>query len=410
MDTDKKLKIALIVKWHSEKVGYAPNCLSRELAEQGHDVHIFTTKYQTYFSHPNYNEIYGKYLGPNILPEGTFKDGNVTIHRLPSWRFGNIIWINGIWKVLSKVKPDIVQSFDINEPHTVKLALYNRFFNYKLFTANHFILISFRLLGAWKKLDFKKRMYVLFMFKLPGSIIRRVSKKCYAVTKDAKSLAHLFFGFKHNEVEVSTLGVDTKLYYPAEANEVKRIELRNSLAIHTDETVCVFSGKITEEKSPQVLAQAIQILRAKGKKYTAIFIGSGELKDKIKEYDFCRVIDFVPSQELAAYYRAADIAVWPRSVTTSMLDAAACGLPVIVSDQVAAYTIYNQNEVNYQTQPNILAEKYSTNNAEALANELLKLQDSGFRKEIGTIVYQRVEQYSSWKAIANKRLIDYRNL
>jgi glycosyltransferase involved in cell wall biosynthesis len=93
-----------------------------------------------------------------------------------------------------------------------------------------------------------------------------------------------------------------------------------------------------------------------------------------------------------------------------MLDAAACGLPVIVSDQVAAYTIYNQNEVNYQTQPNILAEKYSTNNAEALANELLKLQDSGFRKEIGTIVYQRVEQYSSWKAIANKRLIDYRNL
>ncbi len=410
MDTDKKLKIALIVKWHSEKVGYAPNCLSRELAEQGHDVHIFTTKYQTYFSHPNYHEIYGKYLGPNILSEGTFKDGNVTIHRLPSWRFGNIIWINGIWKVLTQVNPDIVQSFDINEPHTVKLALFHRFFSYKLFTANHFILISFRLLGAWKKLDFKKRMYILFMFKLPGSIIRSVSKKCYAVTKDAKSLAHLFFGFKYNQVEVSTLGVDTKLYYPADSNDAKRIELRNSLAINADEKVCVFSGKITEEKSPQVLAQAIQILRAQGKKYMAIFIGSGELKDKVKEYDFCRVIDFVPSQELADYYRASDIAVWPRSVTTSMLDAAACGLPVVVSDQVAAYTLFNQNEVNYQTQPNILAAKYYTNNAEALANELLKLQDTGLRKEIGTIVYQRVEKYSSWKAIANKRLIDYRNL
>ena len=58
MDTPKKLKIALIVKWHSEKVGYAPNCLSRAFLDQGHEVHIFTTKYQAYFSHPNYKEIY----------------------------------------------------------------------------------------------------------------------------------------------------------------------------------------------------------------------------------------------------------------------------------------------------------------------------------------------------------------
>ncbi len=401
------MKIVFIVKWYTPGFGYITNCLSKEFASMGHEVHIFTTKYQSYWNHPRYSEIYEKYQGPNILTEGTFPDGKVTIHRLPSWRFGNIIWINGIWKALKLIKPDVIQSFDINEPHTVKLALYHRFFNYKLFTANHFILISFRLLGAWKKLDFKKRMYVLFMFKLPGSIIRRVSKKCYAVTKDAKSLAHLFFGFKYNEVEVSTLGVDTKLYYPAGADDQKRIELRNLLGIPNEEILCVFSGKITEEKSPQILAQAVQLLRKQGKKYTAIFIGSGELKDKIKEFNFCKVIDFVPSQELADYYRAADIAVWPRSVTTSMLDAAACGLPVIVSDQVGAYTIYNNNEVNYQTQPNILAAKYSTNNAEALANELLKLQDYDIRKEIGTIVYQRVELYSSWKAIANKRIIDY---
>jgi hypothetical protein len=84
MEIPNRLKIALIVKWHSEKVGYAPNCLSRALADQGHEVHIFTTKYQTYFSHPNYKEIYQKYLGPNILSEGEFMDGDVHVHRLPS--------------------------------------------------------------------------------------------------------------------------------------------------------------------------------------------------------------------------------------------------------------------------------------------------------------------------------------
>lgn len=411
MESAKKLKIALIVKWHSEKVGYAPNCLSRAFVEQGHEVHIFTTKYQTYFSHPNYKEIYEKYLGPNILSEGEFKDGDVFVHRLPSWKFGNIIWINSIWKTLKKVQPDIVQSFDINEPHTVKLALFSRFFKYKLFTANHFILISFRLLGGWKKLDFKKRWYIRLMFRIPGMIIRGVSKKCYAVTKDAKKLATLFFAFKPQQVEVSTLGVDTKLYHPISSDDIQiRKNIRERLNFADDEIVCVFSGKITEEKSPMVLAEAIQLLRAQHKKYSALFIGSGELINQVKEFPNCTVLNFVPSQELADYYRASDIAVWPRSVTTSILDAAACALPVVISDQVFAYTTYLQNDVEYQHQPNILAAKYLTNNAQDLSSELLKLEDGSLRSRIGNIVQQRVELNSSWKAIAQKRLNDYLSL
>lgn len=410
MEQAKKLKIVLIVKWHSEKVGYAPNCLSKELAEQGHELHIFTTKYQTYFSHPNYDEIYKKYLGPNILTEGKFMDGPVTIHRLPSWRFGNIIWINGIWKALREVNPDIIQSFDINEPHTVKLALYHRFFNYKLFTANHFILISFRLLGNWKKLDFKKRIYVRWMFKLPGSIIRRVSKKCYAVTRDAKALAHLFFGFKYNEVEVSTLGVDTRLYFPVYADDANRQKLREELGFTKEDIVCVFSGKITQEKSPLVLAEAIAKLNEQGKNYKAIFIGSGELAPDIQRFANCKHINFVPSHELANYYRAADIAVWPRSVTTSILDAAACALPVVISDDVAAYQLYNNDAKEYSLSPNIIAAKYQTNNVADLVTKLLTLENRDLRIEIGNKVQVRIEKNSSWKAIAQKRLHDYLNL
>lgn len=405
------MKIVFVVKWYTPGFGYITNSLSQELVSLGHEVHIFTTKYQSYWNHPNYSEIYEKYQGPNILKEGVFEDSGVTIHRLPSLRFGNIIWINGLWKALKNVNPDVVQSFDINEPHTVKLALYHRFFNYKLFTANHFILISFRLLGGWKKLDFKKRLYVRLMFRLPGNIIRRVSKKCYAVTRDAKMLAHLFFGFNYDEVEVSTLGVDTALYYPLNVNEEEtRKSIREEHAINPNDVLCVFSGKITEEKSPLVLAEAIQKLREMGKNYTALFIGSGELKTRITDFPNCKVVDFVPSQRLSDYYRASDIAVWPRSVTTSILDAAACALPVIVSDQVFAYAVYDNNEVDYQTQPNILAAKYETNNADQLVLELLKLESAETRKHIGDVVFQRVERHSSWSAIAKKRIFDYQNL
>lgn len=405
------MKIVFIVKWYTPGFGYITNSLSQELSSNGHDVHIFTTKYQSYWNHPQYKEIYEKYQGPNILSEGEFKDGNVTVHRLPSWRFGNIIWINSIWKTLKKVQPDIVQSFDINEPHTVKLAMFARFFKYKLFTANHFILISFRLLGGWKKLDFKKRWYIRLMFRVPGMIIRRVSKKCYAVTKDAKKLATLFFAFKPNQVEVSTLGVDTKLYHPLTSDDIViRDKIRAQLGFSDQDIICVFSGKITEEKSPLILAEAIKVLRSKGKHYSALFIGSGELKDKVAAYENCKVLNFVPSHELADYYRASDIAVWPRSVTTSILDAAACALPVIISDQVFAYTTFVQNDVEYQHQPNILAAKYNTNSVDDLVTQLLKLEGPDTRNHIGEVVSARVDQYSSWKAIAAKRLYDYKNL
>ncbi len=404
------MKIVFIVKWYTPGFGYITNCLSKEFESLGHEVHIFTTKYQSYWNHPQYAEIYEKYQGPNILTEGKFMDGPITIHRLPSWRFGNIIWINGLWKALKQVNPDIVQSFDINEPHTVKLAIYHRFFNYKLFTANHFILISFRLLGNWKKLDFKKKMYVRWMFKLPGSIIRRVSKKCYAVTRDAKALAHLFFGFKYNEVEVSTLGVDTRLYFPVYADDANRLQLRKELSFTDDDIVCVFSGKITQEKSPIVLAEAIAKLNEQGKNYKAIFIGSGELAPDIQRFANCMHINFVPSNELANYYRAADIAVWPRSVTTSILDAAACALPVIISDDVAAYQLYNNEAKVYSLSPNIIASKYHTNNVDDLVSKLLSLENKDLRTEIGKIVQARIDKYSSWKAIAQKRLHDYLNL
>jgi hypothetical protein len=92
------------------------------------------------------------------------------------------------------------------------------------------------------------------------------------------------------------------------------------------------------------------------------------------------------------------------------LDAAACALPVIISDQVFAYTTYLQNDVEYQHQPNILAAKYKTNNVDDLVAELLKLEDPSYRKHIGDVVNVRVDEHSSWKAIAAKRLNDYRNL
>ena len=39
-------------------------------------------------------------------------------------------------------------------------------------------------------------------------------------------------------------------------------------------------------------------------------------------------------RQLSAHYRAADIGIWPRQESMSMIDAASSGVPLIVSDKI----------------------------------------------------------------------------
>jgi glycosyltransferase involved in cell wall biosynthesis len=47
-------------------------------------------------------------------------------------------------------------------------------------------------------------------------------------------------------------------------------------------------------------------------------------------------IDAVPNKELHEYYSAADVGVWPLQCSMTMLEATACGLPIIISDKSGA--------------------------------------------------------------------------
>ena len=48
----------------------------------------------------------------------------------------------------------------------------------------------------------------------------------------------------------------------------------------------------------------------------------------------CRILNFMDFSKLAAYYRASEIGVWTGNESTSQLDAAACAIPIIISDAV----------------------------------------------------------------------------
>ena len=382
------------------------NCLAEEFARQGHEMHIITSKYQSYFNIPNYDEIYGKFLGPPILPTGTSTYKGIQVHRVKSIRIKNRIILTGVIGKLREIKPDIIQTFDGHEPSTILVSLIKPFFKYKLFTGMHTILITYRVLLNWKKLSVKQKLFWSLFFYWPSRILIRNYVTCYAVTRDASMIAHKMFGVPYSKIKTQTLGVDMNLYNNEITEETLR--KREELGYPKNEIVCIFTGKMNEEKQPHLLSEAVEILNKKGYAFKALFIGAGkeDLIQKLAQYPNSKVLNFVPSSELHHYYKMADIAVWPNSITTSMLDAAACAKPVVVANNVYAYDTVNGHQ---EGKNKILGAFFQSGNADDLALQLESFKNEEKRKEVGNKAFQYVQENLSWKSIALKRIEDYKN-
>jgi glycosyltransferase involved in cell wall biosynthesis len=101
-------------------------------------------------------------------------------------------------------------------------------------------------------------------------------------------------------------------------------------------------------------------------------------------------------RELPPYYRAAEIGVWPTQESMSMLDAAACALPIIVNDTLIARERIEGNGITYRL-----------NDADDLAEKIRWLSDPDRRRELGSTGARRMVELFSWGAIARRRLADY---
>ncbi len=160
--------------------------------------------------------------------------------------------------------------------------------------------------------------------------------------------------------------------------------------------LCIYTGRFTPGKGPLVLAKAIDALVSRGEPFEALFMGNGEQSEEIKKCKGCTIHAFVPYHELPKYYAIADIGVWPRQESTSMIDAAACGLPIIISDKVQAKERVEDNGLTY-----------IENDVDDLVRVLLKMKDAGLRKKLSETGIKKIQEHFSWDLIASGRVRDY---
>lgn len=140
--------------------------------------------------------------------------------------------------------------------------------------------------------------------------------------------------------------IDTHAFRPFDEDERLTVsrQVRKTYCIPEDNKVVIFVGRLSWEKGPDKLLQAIRSLD----NVSVIFVG-GLLSSLNLEDDYQKTIHdaaislgdrviftgYVNRDKLPAYYNAADVAVlpsmWDEPAGLTMIEAMACGIPVITT-------------------------------------------------------------------------------
>lgn len=304
----------------------------------------------------------------------------------------------GLQKKLWSIRPDIVQTMTPIGWTSLDAAFYQSFLRYKLFTGCHTTASVFPL--AHKRLQWwnRERIRCTVLRAIPGRFTSSFTEKCYGATSECSELAVRFFGVQEKKVDVCPLGVDTELFSPIsnEKGHRARLELRARLGFRENEILCIYTGRFSEDKNPLLLAKAVERLLADGEPFRGLFVGNGVQATAIESSAGCTTHSFVTVKDLGSFFRSADIGVWPAQESMSMLDAAACGIPIVVNDTMHATERVDGNGLTYKL-----------NDLEDLIRVLRVLRDQRVRTQLGSFGAQKMARDHSWNAVAKRRMRDY---
>jgi len=391
------MRVVLLSEVFCKGMGYLENMLPKYLARAGIETHVIATDLPPNYWEKSSTDTYKGFV--KVLPAGTVEsiDG-YTVHIIGHRRQLGAVRLMGLKSKLEAIRPTVVQTMAAVGWIPLDAALLKASAGYKLFTGCHYHASVFPLAREPRPFWSRMRLACLATRTVPGRVISLASEKCYAISMDCADVAHRFFGVPKRKIEVSPLGVDTELFHPVldAADAKERSKLRHQLGFSDTDIVCIYTGQFTNDKNPLLLAKAVTELRVRGEPYRGLFVGNGAQLQDIQKCSGCVTNSFVAVQELGKFFRAADIGVWPTQESLSMLDAASCGLPIVVNHTMTASERIDGNGATYRL-----------NDLNDLVRELTQLKESSKRRRLGSLGSEKMVRRFGWEKVARDRLRDY---
>lgn len=381
----KPLKIVITVDRYSVGLRYFEYFLAREATARGHSVTVFA-------------------FGPRLRGGRTVVDGGFRVVYLPylfcltSW-----LWVPAPGAVLTlvrslrEIQPDVLHCMPLFSPLSVVATALTR----RRRTAKVGSLFSGDL--------FMNHGYDKLRFNLIRIIVKSwVAKRAdlvFALSDHLKGLLVEWFALPLSMIRVLPLGTDPREFRPDRA---LRARTRRALGLSDGDVVLVYSGKFIPDKGLDLLLRAVARLPGSAPIAKVLMVGSGSqayqrhLERLSRELGLeGRVIfhRFVPREELAALYNAADVAVWPGTHSISMVDAVSAGLPLVMTPKFpAARSLIKDGNGLW----------FKGGDLDGLAAAVSSLVgDRGFRLEMGSRSRALAERELGWAAIASRYLDAY---
>jgi len=229
---------------------------------------------------------------------------------------------------------------------------------------------------------FNRRFGVQYIFLKP--LIKRIWKKADKIIANSEDLKKLALSTMDIEIGVIPNGIDTGEFKPVKKIFAKKL---------------VSTGRLIPRKGYKYLISAL--LKVKGFELTLIGGGNHEteLMKMASGMDVC--VSFpgcIDHSKIAKAYQKADVFIMPslnEGLSNSMLEAMACGLPVIVTDTGGASKLVDGN--------GIIIEKESVDSIVDALNALDSKTVAGMGARS-----RKIAEGMSWGAVSKQYLKLYR--
>ena len=391
------MRVVLISEIFAPGMGYLENILPKYLARLGAEVDVVASSLPPNHRQNSAPQAYRDFA-PSPAPGSVENLDGFRLHVLGHTTSLGHVRLVGLQRKLKALRPDVVQTMTPIGWIALESAWSRRSLGYRLFSGCHYHASVFPLAQSNSPFFHPERVKCYLQRGLHGRMVSWATEKYYAISPDCAEVAERFFGIPRSKLEVCPLGVDTEIFHPVTTAEgqAERTALRERLGFREGEIVCVYSGRFGDDKNPLLLASAVAQLTSAGQPFRGLFIGNGPQATEIGQCPGCVTQPFVPIRQLGAFYRASEIGVWPTQESMSMLDALACGLPLIANDTVHAPERLNGTGLQYRL-----------GDVDDLIRTLGLLIDPGVREQLGGEGARRMREEFSWDAIAARRIRDY---
>jgi glycosyltransferase involved in cell wall biosynthesis len=179
-------------------------------------------------------------------------------------------------------------------------------------------------------------------------------------------------GIPASKLRILPRGLDTQLFRP----DLRHADFWPKRGAAADATVLLYVGRISKEKNLDVIAAAWDRIRRPG--LALAFVGDGpylaELRQRLPDALFT---GYLSGENLAMAFASADLFVFPSTTDTFgnvIIEAQACGLPCIVSDEGGPKDL---------VEPGVTGEITKGYDVEAFAAAILRLvEDAPLRAQM----------------------------